>query len=421
MQFIAHFEKIPVIDDYDIIVAGGGVSGIAAALSGARMGYRVLLLEKQCSLGGLATTGLVNYWVPLCNGRGKMIIRGIAEELLHLSVQYGFDTFPEAWKHGIPEEETTQRCVSRFSTGLFSLALLKLLRDTGVTILYDALVSKPQMDGNHCEGLIIDGKSGRRLYRAKVIVDATGDAHILKLAGVPTIDGENYLTYCADGITLEGCRQAIEHQDVARAYYHPHGGAANLHGKGHPKDLPLFRGSDMETLNHYLQLNQLMLLENEKDKARTERNIHMLPGMAQFRTTRRLDGNATLSAEDCYRHQQSSIGTICDFEYRDRLYEVPYGTLVHDAYDNLITCGRSASGTGWGWDVLRVIPPAILTGQAAGTAAALALKHNTSVPQVPITPLQKTLSDTGVMIHFEDSLIPKDSTKDNHAALAEHI
>ena len=77
-------ETLTAAGRYDVLVAGGGLSGVAAALSAGRCGKRVLLIEKQCSLGGLATTGLVNFWVPLCNGRGKMIIRGMAEEFLNL-------------------------------------------------------------------------------------------------------------------------------------------------------------------------------------------------------------------------------------------------------------------------------------------------------------------------------------------------
>ena len=73
MEELKWQETIPAAKKYDLIVCGGGVAGAAAALSGRRQGLSVLLLEGQCVLGGLATSGLVNYWVPLCNGRGKYI------------------------------------------------------------------------------------------------------------------------------------------------------------------------------------------------------------------------------------------------------------------------------------------------------------------------------------------------------------
>lgn len=420
METIQWAENIPVAGEFDVVVAGGGMAGAAAALSAARGGRGVLLLEKQCSLGGLATTGLINFWVPLCNGRGRMILRGLAEELFRLSIRDGFDTLPKPWRQGEPTVPTDQRCVSWFSAGLFSLQLLRLLRDAGVTIQYDALISAPVMDGRRCAGLIVDGKSGRRCYRAAAVVDATGDADVLCRAGVPTVDGADYFTYIGEGVTLAGCRDAAETGELFRAYYRPTGGDADLHGGHHPPDMPLYVGASAEVVNEYLQRNQLRMLEKEEGRPRGERNIHMLPGMPQLRTSRRLDGDATMTAEDVYRHQPDSVGVVCDFEFRDRLYEARYGALVRTGFDNLITCGRSVSAGGWAWDVMRVIPPAVLTGQAAGTAAALALDMNCPLPALPAPALQQALADAGALIHFSDSWVPEVERPDAHDVLQGH-
>ena len=407
MKTIQQVQNVPVKGGYDVIVAGGGLSGAAAALAAGRRGKSVLLVEKQCWLGGLATSGLVNFWVPLCNGRGKMIIKGMAEEFLKLSVSLGFDTFPESWKNGEPSQPTNERCISHFSSGLFALQLLELLKHSGVDVLYDALITGVQMENGRCKGLFIDGKSGRYFYEAGVVVDATGDADVLKMAGVPTVDGENYFTYYAEGVTLAGCQKAVETGNVWHAYSHHWGGPSNLYGHQHPKDKPAYKGVSLEMVNEYLHENQLLMLENERSKPRLQRNVHMLPGMPQLRTSRRIDGDATLTGEDRYRHFETSIGAICDFENRDWLYEVPFGTLVRTGYDNLITCGRSASASGWGWDVLRVIPPAVLTGQAAGIAAAMSLESGRAIAGVDIAALQHALADSGVIIHFDDAWIPE--------------
>ena len=190
-------ETIPAVGKYDVIVAGGGISGVAAALSAARLGKSTLLLEKNTALGGLATIGLINFWVPLCNGRGKQIIKGMAEELLRLSIRYGFDSLSDEWKNGEPDHPTTNRYVTRYSIGMFALALVDLLHSSGVKILYDSVVSQPVMEDGHCKGLIVDGKSGRQFYEAGMVVDATGDADVLLRAGVPTVDGENFFTMVA--------------------------------------------------------------------------------------------------------------------------------------------------------------------------------------------------------------------------------
>ena len=420
MQQLEWKESIPVAGEYDVIVAGGGLSGVAAALSAARRGKKVAIFEKSTILGGLATLGLINLWVPLCNGRGKQIIRGMAEELLRLSIRYGLDTLPPEWKDGEPKEPTEKRYVTRFSIGIFALALVKLLTDEGVTIFYDALISMPVMEGGHCQGLIIDGKSGRQFYAAKMVVDATGDADVLKRAGVPTVDGGNYFTMIAQGIDLKHCQTAIDKGNIDYAYVSYTGGPSTLYGQGHPEGMPKFMGASLEMVNDYLQKNQLLMFEKIKDQPRLERDIHYMPGMAQLRTTRHIDGDRPLTMKDLYQHQETSIGAICDFDYRDRLYEVPFGALVRTGFDNLITCGRSAAAEGWAWDALRVIPPAVLTGQAAGIAAAQAVENGCAIHAVPLPPLQKALQDTGVLIHFDDAWVPAES-KGEHAVTEGHM
>ena len=84
-------KEIPVAGDYDVIVAGGGVAGIAAALAAARHGAKTLLLERMYMLGGLATSGLVTVYLPLCDGAGHQVSFGLAEELLRLCVSHGFE------------------------------------------------------------------------------------------------------------------------------------------------------------------------------------------------------------------------------------------------------------------------------------------------------------------------------------------
>ncbi|MBR4873900.1 MAG: FAD-dependent oxidoreductase, partial [Clostridia bacterium] len=83
--------------NYDVVVVGGGVAGIAAAVAAARKGASVLLLEKSVNLGGLATIGLISWYEPLCDGEGNQMIASIGEELIKLTAKYGFDSIPEQW------------------------------------------------------------------------------------------------------------------------------------------------------------------------------------------------------------------------------------------------------------------------------------------------------------------------------------
>ena len=398
---------------YDIAVAGGGVAGVAAAVEAARCGKKVVLIEKATQLGGLATIGLINFFVPMCNGRGVQIIKGMADEFLRLSIKYGFDSIPEDWLSGEPGQgNTSQRLVSRYSAPIFSLAMCELLHDLGVDIFYDTVVTGTETQDGHIDALVLFNKSGFIRCNAKMFIDATGDSDVLHYAGVPTVTGGNYHTYQGFAATLESCRKAYETGDIGHLTHWMAGGGANLYGGGHPEGMPLWDGTDGDQVSRYFVTNQLELLEKLKKTDRKTRDITLLPIMPQFRTTRHIDGDYTLQPEDTYRHFDDSVCAICDFDRRDYLFEVPYRTMIRTGFDNIIAAGRCVSGAGYAWDEVRVIPPAILTGQAAGAAACQAIDTASSVTKIHIPTLQQKLSRENVMIHFDDSLIPAEARQD---------
>ena len=162
-------------------------------------------------------------------------------------------------------------------------------------------------------------------------------------------------------------------------------------------------------------------MENIKDYDRTKFDLTYLPVMPQFRETRRIDGNKTFSETSVYQHCEDSICAIDDFEKPFKLYEIPYGSLVRDGFDNVITAGRSVSASNYGWDLARVIPPAILTGQAAGNACCIALDDNTPIYRVNVSKLQKKLESQNVMIHFPDEYVPKGDEGPGMMDVNEHI
>ena len=396
---------------YDIAVAGGGVAGVAAAVEAARAGKKVVLIEKATQLGGLGTIGLINFFVPMCNGRGTQIIKGMADEFLRLSIKYGFDSLPEDWQKGEPGQgNSNQRLVSRYSAPIFSLAMCELLHDLNVDILYDTVVTGAEVQDGHINTISLFNKSGFICCRAQVFIDATGDSDLLHFAGVPTVTGGNYHTYQGFYASLDSCKRAYETGDIGHLTSWYNGGSANLYGGGHPEGMPLWDGTDGDQVSRYFVTNQLELLEKLKKTDRKTRDITLLPIMPQFRTTRHIDGDYTLQPEDAYRHFEDSVCAICDFDRRDYLFEVPYRTMIRSGFDNIIAAGRCASGAGYAWDVLRVIPPAILTGQAAGAAACQVIENNCFVTNIDISALQEKLSSENVMIHFDDALVPEGAT-----------
>ncbi len=401
MERITLSEQIPVSGAYDVIVAGGGVGGAAAAIAARRAGKSVLLLEKGVTLGGLATTGLIHFFEPMDDGRGHRLIGGLCATFLERATRRGYDTIAPEWKNAEPGKPITRRYESRYSHAIFALELTEMLAAEGVEILFDTVVSQPIMEKGRCLGLVTDGKSGREFYRARMVVDATGDADVLFRAGVPTVQGTNYFTYIGFAIDIERCKKAAASGRIEDAIYYVHGGNANLYGGNHPEGMRLYHGTTNRDVSEYLILNQRKLLAAIADEDRHARDIVTLPGMAQLRTTRRIDGDRTLLPEESWRHFSDSIGAIGSFDEAQIVYEIPYGCLVRTGFENLITCGRSAAGEGHAWDVLRVIPPAILTGQAAGCAAAQAIDAHSPIHGIDIARLQGALAQAGVRIHFD--------------------
>ena len=392
---------------YDVIVAGGGVAGCAAALAAARNGASVLLIERNCALGGLATVGLVNLFVPMCNGRGVPILRGMAEELLRDSVKYGYDTLNHAWKNGAPSAPTELRYATKFSAGIFALQLLEKLVAAGVTILFDAVISGVKR-GTESPTVTVLCEEGFVRFPAKILVDATGTAKLFQLAGAPVETGRNYFSYHTYALTLDSCREAAERGNIRYASSWRHGGNADLYGHRHPETMPYYYGDTSRHVTEYLIANQLCLLEKLKGEAPAERDICTLPGMPQLRTVARIVGEYTMNDDDLYRHCDDSVTAVCDSELRDSLYEIPYRALYIRDFPELIAAGRCISAAGWLWDVTRVIPPAIVTGQAAGSAAALAVSRGRKIPDLSVADLQKNLTEQGVLLHFDDNWVPAD-------------
>jgi len=142
--------------DYDVVIVGGGVSGIAAALASTRSNKKTLIVESQYMVGGLATAGLVCYFLPLDDGEGHQISFGLCEELFRLSISKGHEgNYPEAWLNGGSiEDKKKKRFDVKFNPQLFSILCEKQLLDENVKILYGCIISNVEVDGNRILKLI---------------------------------------------------------------------------------------------------------------------------------------------------------------------------------------------------------------------------------------------------------------------------
>lgn len=368
---------------YDVIVVGGGIAGVAAAVSAARNGVRVLLLEKGVNLGGLATGGLISWYEPLCDGNGTQMIHGIAEELIRLSAKYGFDNLPENWGGAGHCRCRNDRYSTFYSPGIFSAALDEYVTENGVTLLFDTLATYPVMDGTHCNGIIVENVNGREYYEAKVVIDATGNAVIMHRAGVPTVEGKNYMTYIAHWYHGDMVDKLQQDGDVC-AFRKWMNTGSDMYGNGHPAGLQQISGVTAEEITEYMIEGKRSLLRKISSQDRHTFDVMSIPDMPQLRTIRRIVGKTDFCAADGEKYQDS-IGDCGDFRPngRGKHYQIPFGALYNEAFDNLLAAGRIISAPqGDGWEVARVIPVCALTGEAAGKAAAFCVKQKCSVTEV---------------------------------------
>ena len=391
-------DKRPVIEKkaYDVVVVGGGIAGVAAAVAAARKGVSVLLLEKSIVLGGLATAGLISWYEPLCDGKGKQLIYGIGEELIRLTAKDSFDTIDPLWLEPTGEKPQ-KRFTNRFSPTIFAMTLDEYLRENNVTVMLDSHAVYPVMEGKTCRGVMVESISGREFYPAGAVIDATGDAQVLDRAGAPTVKGGNWFTFVGHYTSRALAKDFADGGDISvfRKWMWVGSSAA---GHGQPEGMPRVSGTTSEEVTEYVLATRKAALEELRKEPRQERDLSMLPFMPQFRTIRRLEGKTLFKGIDGEKFADN-IGDCGDFRRPGIHCQIPYSCLYHQDFPNLWAAGRIVSAEeGDGWEITRVIPVCALTGQAAGTAAALCILEKSTADTLDIVLLQNTLRADGANI-----------------------
>jgi len=399
MDFIKETNKVPIIGKYDVIIVGGGIAGVGAALAARRHGHKVLIIEKSVMLGGLATLGFIAYYLPLCDGRGKKVTGGIAEELLYLSIKYGYNTLAPEWRDG-KGIGAKKRYTSIFSPPEFVYAMDELMMAEGIDLLFDTVFCSPVMKGNTCKAVIVENKTGRGAYTAKMFVDASGDADLIYRAGAKCVEEKNYIAFWFYNTNLKKMQRAVEKSDVMKGISLEWRGRFLKDGT-YTLGEKEYKGTNANDITRFILNGRIILKKEIAKNRRSNGSLLALPGMAQYRRTRRLQGIYRLKDKDALRSFDDSIGCTGHWLKPGIVYEIPYRTLVTKDFPNIFASGRAISASGDAWEATRVIPPAVLTGQAAGTAAALAIKKKCPATAVPIGDLQKELESTGVILHYQ--------------------
>ncbi len=391
----------PVSNECDVLVCGGGIAGVAAALAAKRQNKKVILLEKGFQLGGLATSGLITVYLALCDGYGHQVSFGLAEELLRTSIKNHCEArYPENWLDSSDPTKRTEkdnRFEVIFNANLCAIELEKLLTDEGVKILYGTYAVQAITESKKISAVVVENKSGRSAIIAKSVVDATGDADIAKFASVPT--------------------ETFKQGNVLAAWYYAFCNEKGYHCR--PMgccDIPedrrkegekvdtlsrrRFGGLDAEEISEFTQLSHMAVYDDvlkfrQQDKSYVPATLATVP---ELRMTRKLAGEYVLDDTEDHKRFETSVGMVSDWRKRGPVYEVPFETLYSKECKNLIFAGRCTSVTEPMWDIMRVIPCCAVTGQAAGVAAAM----TDDFTALDVKELQNVLVKNNVVLHWDD-------------------
>lgn len=396
--------SISVAGEADIIVVGGGLAGVAAAVSAARNGSKVILLEKSIILGGLATLGHVCIYLPIDDGLGHKVYGGLAEELLHVCIRYGYDNLSDCWQQGTESVDSPAgRYRTHFNIPAAVFALDELVEQEGVQVVFDTNFCSPIMEGKTCKGVVVENKSGRSAYLAKAFVDASGDLDLMFRAGAPTETQKSIVSHWTHEIDLDTMRRGLETGEAIQALPLRWLGL-RPDADNSEAELPMYYGTTSDGVNGYIRTSRRLALNYLKLHQSPSYAQMTLPLAPQFRMTRRLVGKGQLEVVPD-RHVEDSIGCmIHSLEVPAEVYEFPYGGLIDAEITNIAAAGRIVSATGRGWEITRFIPACALTGEAAGLAVSMAVKEQTSLQALDVPTLQHTLAGRGVKIHMDETL-----------------
>lgn len=446
-------KQIPIVDEFEVVVAGGGPAGIAAAVASARNGARTLLIERYGFLGGNATASLVGPFMTSYSLDGRrQLIRGIFEELVLRMEAVGGAVHPSKVPAGSPYSGFIvfgHDKVTPFDPEAVKFVAEEMCLEAGVELLYHSFVVDALLEGDAVTGLVVANKAGLEAFRAQVVVDCTADADVAARAGVPFEMGraEDGLT---QPMTLFFRVAGVDDRRVAEyiaAHPEDRRPFASLIRQARERgEFPIPRegigmyrtleegvwrinttriqrlfGTDPRDLTRAQvegRRQVLFLLRFFRERLPGFENCRLLDTAAQVgvRETRRIVGEYTLTAEDIAQgrefedvvalagypfdiHSPTGSGGGATGELRSaNVYEIPYRCLVPINRDGLLVAGRCVSATHEALGAIRVMPTAFALGQAAGTAAALAVRSELPPRRVPVETLQRTLLRQGAYL-----------------------
>ena len=445
--------EIPVLREADVVVVGGGPGGCAAAIAAARNGAKTILVERYGHLGGMATGGLVNIIPNLADIYGVQGIGGFCQEYITRLKNRGAADFPpkESWgqpdaalveKYGKanmnhfyirnnPDGEKVVLYTAVIDPEVGKDELAVMAQEAGAELLLHCWVAGPIMEGNTVRGVMVETKSGRQAILAKVVIDSTGDGDLLPYVGTETVDymrpGSRIAQFgwiywmcnvdlkkfdafqssqpeayreavgkiMAEGGSAFFCRGLLEHQ---KGVVWVHRLIGSLHQTEPVEMTYIDVSARSKAVKSWELMKKYMPGFEDSFIMQTNPQLGTSGGL-------RIVGEYYLTEEDMDRDEPYE-DTIAIFPDNDRgesslkhpATYIPYRALLPKGVEGLLVACRACSMDHEFSEFFNLIPHCMCFGQAAGAAAAIAVKEGLRVQDVPFAELRQALLEGGAIL-----------------------
>jgi hypothetical protein len=427
----AEIANVPVAHEAEVIVIGGGPAGICAAVAAAEEGADTLLVERYGFLGGMATAGLVNPFMPYWAG-AEQVNAGAFQRMI-------------GWFEKLGGWSARLESPSSFDPEIAKLALDSMVQEAGVRLLLHSLLVGAATEGGSVRQAVCAGKSGLQGLRGKVFVDASGDADLAARAGAEFELGRPEDGFCQPmtmNFRMAGADEArMPDRDTITALYLAARGRGEIHN---PRENCLWFFTTRPGEIHFNTTRVVKLdatcsedLTAAELEARRQvremvdfltahvpgfehAHLSALPAQIGVRESRRVLGDYVLTADDvlsarkfpdgiargCYPvdiHNPAGTGTVIRELPPGEAYDIPYRCLCPLGFDNLLVAGRPISSDHAAHSSHRVMPIAACNGEAAGVAAAMCARGGHDIRAVDVQALRRRLKERGASLYEPDS------------------
>lgn len=452
---VIYRQELPVYRSVDVIVVGAGPAGIGAAVASARNGAKTLIFEAHGCVGGMATSGMVSPFMTSYDVTGEnMVIRGIFEELIDRMVEIGGAIHPGKIRNEQPWSSFFRighNNVAPFEPYAFKLIAMRMLEEAGAELLLQTQFVDVIKDGDWITGVIVCNKDGLSVIQGNIVIDCSGDGDVAARAGVKYVLGNEEdgnlqpvsMFMRVGNVDTEAVNRDMQaHLHQIRPFFGPFSWLI----QEYPEDWNDFpRGeicvfADVEPGQYHINCSRILNIDATKTEELTratrigqEQCMHIFaflkkhaPGFENacllstadaigVRETRHIEGEYKLTGEEvaackvfpdsiaCMAtnmdtHNKNNPGGSLFVPQNGPYFTVPYHCLVPKGVSNLLVAGRAISADAIAGSAIRMMPSCMAFGQAAGTAAAMAVAQGIAPKAVDPEKLRCQLREQGAFV-----------------------